>query len=142
MISKSGKHLANATRASNNLNILDDSNDEKCYLSQLNESWLWHRRLGHMSFDNLVQISKKEAVRDLSKLEKPADIVCKDYQMGKQTRTSFKSKDLSYTKPFELVHTDLCGPNRTASLQGEKYFMLLIDDFSRMTWMTFLKEKF
>jgi transposase InsO family protein len=45
-------------------------------------------------------------------------------------------------KPLELVHTDLCGPTRTQSLQGEKYFMFLIDDYSRMTWVTFLKEKY
>jgi transposase InsO family protein len=43
--------------------------------------------------------------------------------------------------PLELVHTDLCGLARTKSLQGEMYFMLLIDDYTRMTWVTFLKNK-
>jgi len=42
---------------------------------------------------------------------------------------------------LELVHIDLCGPTRTQSLQGENYFMLLINDYSRMKWVTFLKEK-
>lgn len=39
------------------------------------------------------------------------------------------------------MHTDLCGPSRVRSLQGDRYFMLLIDDYSRMMWVTFLKEK-
>lgn len=43
--------------------------------------------------------------------------------------------------PLELVHINLCGPTRTTSMQGERYFMLLIDDYSSMTWVTFLKEK-
>ena len=43
--------------------------------------------------------------------------------------------------PIEIVHTDLCGPTRTKILQREYYFMLLIDDYTRMTWLTFLKEK-
>ena len=43
--------------------------------------------------------------------------------------------------PLEIVHTDLCGPTRTKILQGEYYFMFLIDYYTRMTWVTFLKEK-
>ena len=43
--------------------------------------------------------------------------------------------------PLEIVHIDLCGPTITKILQGEYYFMLLIDDYTRMNWVTFLKEK-
>jgi hypothetical protein len=60
----------------------------------------------------------------------------------KTDKNRFKSKEYSTMKPLELVHTDLCGPTRTQSLQGENYFMLLIDDYSRMTWVMFLKEKY
>lgn len=42
---------------------------------------------------------------------------------------------------MELVHIDLCGPTRTQSINGEKYFMLFIDDYTRMVWVTFLKHK-
>ena len=42
---------------------------------------------------------------------------------------------------LELVHMDLCGPTRTKIPQGEYYFMLIIDDYTRMTWLKFLKEK-
>ena len=43
--------------------------------------------------------------------------------------------------PLEIVHTDLCVPTRTKILQGQYYFMLLIDDYTRMTWVAFLEEK-
>ena len=53
-----------------------------------------------------------------------------------------KEKFLLQTyQPLEIIHTDLCGPTRTKIFQGEYYFMLLIDDYTRMTWVTFLKQK-
>ena len=60
----------------------------------VDESWLWHRRLGHLEFDNLVKISKKEAVRDLPKIVKPLNSFCKRCQHGKKTRSSFKKKNI------------------------------------------------
>jgi hypothetical protein len=52
---------------------------------------------------------------------------------------SFKTNEYSTSNPLELVHTDLYVPVRTQNLKGENYFMLLIDDYTRMTWATFLK---
>ena len=43
--------------------------------------------------------------------------------------------------PLEIIHTDLCGPTRTKIMHGDHYFMLLIDDYTRMTWLAFPKEK-
>lgn len=61
--------------------------------------------------------------------------------MGKMTSTSFKSKSFSSEHIIDLVHTDLCGLMRTRILYGYKYFMIFTDDFSRMMWITFFKEK-
>ena len=62
--------------------------------------------------------------------------------MGKLTRTQFKSKNFTSTeKPLQLIHMDLCGPSRKEGTRGERYFMLVIDDYSRLTWVSFLKEK-
>lgn len=97
--------------------------------------------MGHMNFDNLVNINKKEEVRDMPKIIKPSKVVCKQCQHGKQIRVSFKTKEYSTSKPLELVHTNLCGPTRTTRLQDEHYFMFLIDDYTRMTWVQFLKCK-
>ena len=69
----------------------------------VNESWLWHRRLGHLNFDNLVKISKKEVVRDLPKIVKPLNSVCRHYQHGKQTRASCKIKEHMTSHPLEIV---------------------------------------
>ena len=75
-------------------------------------------------------------------MTKPTQNLCDSCRHGKQTRANFKRKEQhSTSKPLELIHTDLCGPARVQSLQGEGYFMLFIDDFTKMVWVTFLKEK-
>jgi transposase InsO family protein len=68
--------------------------------------------------------------------------MCKPYQVGKITRTQFKSKSSTSTeKPLQIIHMDLCGPSRQEGTGKENYFMLIIDDYSRITWVAFLKEK-
>ena len=108
-------------------------NENQGYLSMVDESWLWHKRLGHLSFDNLAKISTKEAVRDLPKVVVPLKSVFKHCQHGKQTRVSFKIKEHMTSHPLEIIHTDLCGPTRTKILQGDNYFIFLIDYYTRMT---------
>ena len=92
-------------------------------MSQIDESLLLHRRMGHMNFDNLVKFSKKGAVRNFPKIIKPPNRVCRHCLHGKQTRTIFKVKEHTTSHPLEIIHTDLCGPIRTKSFQGEFYFM-------------------
>ena len=105
------------------------------------ESWLWYKRMGLIHFDNLVKISKKQVVIEMPEITKPTNVICKHCQHGKQTKVDFKTKEYSTTKPLEIVHTNLCGPMRTKDIEGELYFMLLIDDYTRMTWVYFLKKK-
>jgi hypothetical protein len=106
------------------------------------ESWLWHRRLGHLNFDHLIKLKNLEAVKDLSRISKPQDFMCKPCQVGKLTRTPLNSKSFTSTnKPLQLVHMDLCGPSRQEGIGRENYFMLIIDDYSRLTRVSFLKEK-
>jgi transposase InsO family protein len=137
----SGKLVAKGVRTENNVYILREGREE-FHLSKYNESWLWHRRLGHLHFDHLIKLRNKAAVRDFPEISKPHDIVCKPCQMGKLTRTQFKSKKFpSSSKPLQLVHMDLCGPSRKEGTGKENYFMLVIDDYSRLTWVAFLKEK-
>jgi hypothetical protein len=137
----SGKLVATAARTSSNIYVLSEIGNEKCCLGKADESWLWHRRMGHMHFDNLVKVSKREAVREMLQITKPTNTLCKHCQQGKQTKTRFKSKEYSTTKPLEIVHTDLIGPTTTKVLKGERYFMLLVDDYTRMTVVCFLKNK-
>ena len=123
-------------------NIFDLSTTSKsCLIAQVDESWLWHRRLCHVKFDNIIKISSTQLVRNLPKLIKPTNNICKECQLGKKSRFPFRSKQNCSNEVLELVHTDLCGPSRVKSLQGDRYFMLLIDDYSRLMWVTFLREK-
>jgi hypothetical protein len=137
----SGKLAATAKRTSSNIYVLNKIGNEKCCLGKEDESWLWHRIMGHMHFDNLVKVNKREAVREIPQITKPTNTLCKHCQQGKQTKTRFKSKEYSTTKPLEIVHTNLVGPTTTKGLKGERYFMLLVDDYTRMTAVCFLKNK-
>jgi hypothetical protein len=74
-------------------------------------------------------------------ISKPTNTLCKHCLQGKQTNIKFKSKEYSTTKPLEIVHTDLVGSTRTKGLNGEQYFMLLVDDYTRMIAICFLKKK-
>ena len=107
----------------------------------VDESWLWHGRMGHSKFDNIIKVSKKEVVRDFPKIVKPRNSVCRHRQHGKQTKSNFKTKEHMTSHPLEMVHIDFCGTTRTKILQGEYYFMFLIDNYTRMTWVASLKEK-
>jgi hypothetical protein len=132
--------VATTARTSSNIYVLSEIGNEKCCLEKEDESWLWHRRMGHIHFDNLVKVNKREAVREMPQITKPTNTLCKHCQQGKQTNTRFKSKEYSMTRPLEIVHIDLVGPTKTKGLKGEKDFMLLVDDYTRMTVVFFLKN--
>ena len=103
----------------------------KCLNAFDEDSWLWHRRLGHASFDHLSGINSIESVKGL-KFEK--DHSCGACQLGKQTKSSFKPiKDIMTSRPLELIHMDLFGPTKTKSLNGNRYVFVLVDDFFRFT---------
>ena len=63
-------------------------------------------------------------------------------QQEKQTKISFKSKNIIFTsRPLQLLHMDLIGPSRTMSLGEKLYILVVVDDFSRFTWVIFLSHK-
>jgi hypothetical protein len=67
--------------------------------------------------------------------------ICEAYQLGKQTRVVFP--DIAFKAPskLQLLHTDVCGPMHNESLNGSKYFLLFVDDYSKFCWIYFLKSK-
>lgn len=97
--------------------------------------------MGHINFDNLVRINKKEAIREMLKISKPSNTLREAYRHDKQTKCGFKTKEHFASQPLELIHIDLCGPMGTKGLDGELYFMLMIDDYTRMTTISFIKKK-
>ena len=80
-------------------------------------------------------------VRGLPKLKKPDNTMCKQCQLGKMTKSSFKRKTYTSNEVLELVYTDLFGPIEVQSYKGDRYIMLFVDDYSRMMTVMFLKQK-
>lgn len=105
------------------------------------DSWLWHKRFCHLNFQGLKPLQKNSMVNGLPEIKETID-VCEGCIMGKQHRNSFPRQSTWRTKaPLELIHTNICGKMQTPSLSQYRYFLTFIDDFSRMTWVYFLKEK-
>ncbi|GJW81184.1 retrovirus-related pol polyprotein from transposon TNT 1-94 [Tanacetum coccineum] len=84
------------------------------------KSWLWHRRLSHLNFGSPF-------------------LAC---ERGKSKKASYPPKLVpSDHSKLELLHMDLCGPIRVASINGKKYILVIVDNFSRYTWVYFLCSK-
>lgn len=118
-----------------------DLGKNSSFIAQVEESWLWHKRLCHIKFDNLVKISKHKRVRGLPSLRKPNMGLCKNFQIGKMGKTSFKSKKYYSKEVLEIFHTELCGPIGIKNYSGENFFIVFVDDYSRMMTIMYLKEK-
>ena len=109
--------------------------------AQVDESRLWHRRFGHYNMEVPKYLQKKNLIRDLPILQSGED-VCEPCQLGKQHRESFPSQSSwRAKKKLELIHNDVCGPMQDPSLNNNRYFILFIDDFTRMTWVYFMRHK-
>jgi hypothetical protein len=105
--------IATAARTSSNIYVLSEIGNEKCCLGKEDEGWIWHKIMGHIHFNNLVKVIIKETVREIPQIMKPTNTLCKHCQQGKQTKTRFKSKEYSTTRPLEIVHTDIVGQTTT-----------------------------
>ncbi|GKC39373.1 retrovirus-related pol polyprotein from transposon TNT 1-94 [Tanacetum coccineum] len=106
------------------------------------QAWLWHRRLSHLNFDYINLLSKKDVVIGLPKLKYVKDQLCSSCEVSKAKRSSFKSKTVPSSKGrLNLLHMDLCGPMRVASINGKRYILVIVDDYSKYTWTLFLHSK-
>ncbi|GJR49055.1 retrovirus-related pol polyprotein from transposon TNT 1-94 [Tanacetum coccineum] len=115
-----------------------------CFMAKASptQAWLWHRRLSHLNFDYITLLSKKDVVTGLPKLKYVKDQLCSSCEMSKAKRSSFKTKAVPSSKGrLNLLHMDLCGPMRVASINGKKYILVIVDDYSRYTWTLFLRSK-
>ena len=104
-------------------------------------SKLWHERFGHLNYRSLQTMCKENMVMGLPMVS-CRDCVCSGCVLGKHHRDSFDKRASWHTSaPLQPVHNDLCGPLPVVSFFGCKYFLTFIDDFSRRTWVYFLKLK-
>nr|GEX30684.1 integrase, catalytic region, zinc finger, CCHC-type, peptidase aspartic, catalytic [Tanacetum cinerariifolium] len=115
-----------------------------CLLSKASKtkSWLCHRHLSHPNFGAINHLARQGLVRGLSKLKFEKDHLCSACAMGKSTRKTHKpkSEDTNQEKLY-LLHMYLCGLMRVKSVNGKKYILVIVDDYSRFTWVKFLRSK-
>nr|GEV50745.1 copia protein [Tanacetum cinerariifolium] len=115
-----------------------------CLLSKASKtkSWLWHCRLSHLNFGAITHLARQGLVRGLSKLKFEKDHLCSACAMGKSTKKSHKpkSEDNNQEKLY-MLHMDLCGPMHVESVNGKKYILIIVDDYSRFTWVKLLRSK-
>src|SRR5579875_1494527 len=104
---------------------------------------LWHQRMGHLNVQSLKALPSLVSGLDRSILHGDAlPNTCEGCMMGKQHRHSFpKDGATRASKVLEIVHSDVCGPMRNASIGGARYFVTFIDDFSRKIWVYPIKAK-
>ena len=99
-------------------------------------------RLGRANYKQVAKVSKLEAMVGLTKFGKIEKNVCGPCQLGKQRKSSHpKVNVVATSRPLELLHVDLMGPTRIESMGGKRYIMVVVDNFSRYSWVEFLREK-
>nr|GEX51756.1 ribonuclease H-like domain-containing protein [Tanacetum cinerariifolium] len=106
------------------------------------QSWLWHQSLSHLNFATINNLVKNNLVQGLPKMNFEKGHLCFACEQGKIHRKHHKSKTaFASNKPLYLLHIDLCGPMRVESINGKRYVLVVVDDYSRYTWVFFLHSK-
>nr|GEX26251.1 putative ribonuclease H-like domain-containing protein [Tanacetum cinerariifolium] len=127
-----------------NLKHIIHSGDLTCLFAKatLDESNLWHRRLGHVNFKTINKLVKGNLVRGSPSKVFTNENSCVTCKKGKQHRASCKSKTVSSVdQPLFRLHMDLFGPTFVKSLSKKSYFLVITDDYSRFSWVFFLATK-
>ena len=102
---------------------------------------LWHARLGHVSYHKLKIMMKKAMLKDLPQLDVREDVICAGCQYGKAHQLPYVESKFRAKEPLELVHSDVFGRVKQASISGMRYMVTFIDDYSRYVWVDFMKQK-
>ncbi|GJR95182.1 retrovirus-related pol polyprotein from transposon TNT 1-94 [Tanacetum coccineum] len=146
-VNKEGVDLLTGSQG-NNLYILSlgdmMASSPICLLPKASKSksWLWHRCLSHLNFGAIHHLARHGLIRGLPKLKFEKDHLCSACAMGKSKKKPDKpkSEDNNQEKLY-LLHMDLWGPMRFASVNGKKYILVIVNDYSRVTWVNCLKSK-
>ncbi|GKD95781.1 retrovirus-related pol polyprotein from transposon TNT 1-94, partial [Tanacetum coccineum] len=142
-----GVELIKGSRGSNLYTILveDMMKSSPIYLlskASKNKSWLRHRRLNHLNFGTINELTRKELVRGLPRLKFEKDHLCSACQLGKSKKHTHTPKtENSNLEVLNTLHMDVCRPMRVQTINGKKYILVIINDYSRFTWVKFLRSK-
>nr|GEZ56537.1 retrovirus-related Pol polyprotein from transposon TNT 1-94 [Tanacetum cinerariifolium] len=106
------------------------------------KSWLWHQRLSHLNFNTINDLAKNDLVSGLPKFKNHKEHLCSSCEQGKRKRASHPPKPVPNSRQrLHLLHMDLCRPMRIASINGKRYILVIVDDYSRYNWVHFLRSK-
>nr|GEV46063.1 putative ribonuclease H-like domain-containing protein [Tanacetum cinerariifolium] len=106
------------------------------------KSWLWHQRLSHLNFNTINDLARNDLVAGLPKFKYHKEHLCPSCEQQKSKRASHPPKPVPNSgQRLHLLHMDLCGPMRHASINGKRYVLVIVDDYSRYTWVHFLRSK-
>nr|GFB93828.1 retrotransposon protein, putative, Ty1-copia subclass [Tanacetum cinerariifolium] len=106
------------------------------------KSWLWHQRLSHLNFDTINDLSKNDLISGLPKFKYHKEYLCPSCEQRKSKRASHPPKLVPNSRQrLHLLHMDLCGPMRISSINGKQHVLVIVDDYSRYTWVHFLRTK-
>jgi transposase InsO family protein len=111
------------------------NNQPTCNLT-IKSTDLWRSRLGHLSPSRLRFIAKK--ILNISIQSNNACIVC---PLAKQSRLPFNPCLISSVKAFDIIHCDIWGRYKHPSLFGAYYFLTIVDDYTRFTWIFLMRHK-
>jgi hypothetical protein len=109
-----GKTIVKEVKTPRSVYVLKEGKEKWC-IGKTDGRWIWNKILGHISFNQLVNLGRKYVVQDMPKISKPENPVCKSCHFGKQSRVQFKERENSTNRPLKMIHTYLCVPTSTQS---------------------------
>ena len=104
----------------------------------LDKACLWHCRLGHVNKKRIAQIQKDGV---LETFDLKSDDTCKSCLLGKTTKSPFTGTCERGEGLLDLIHTDVCGPFRTAIRDATRFYVTFTDDYSRYGCIYLIKQK-
>ncbi|CAK9814306.1 Retrovirus-related Pol polyprotein from transposon TNT 1-94 [Anthophora quadrimaculata] len=124
------------------LYIVNQSDNYAMHINSESDNLLrWHQRFGHLNVRDLRKLKSCNMVEGMNLRSNVNNVDCQVCDKGKICQQPFKSSNSKSTVKLGLVHSDICGPMRTESLGGAKYFVTFIDDHTRYTETKMLRNK-
>ena len=106
---------------------------------------LWHRRFGHLGYENLAKLQQHNMVNGISigpeEFKTAGQIPCEPCVKSKQHKEHRPSSESDTKAPLELLHVDVCGPMQVPSLGGSKYIATFLDDYSKLSVVVAIANK-
>jgi len=130
-----------AKRVNNLFYLSEESSPEACTASKDEQIKTWHERLGHLNAKDITSMWKTHVANGIKLDAKPTSINCGTCAAGKLSSSLFSTRNKRASGLLDIIHTDVCGPMRTKSEGGARYFVTFIDDYNRWCEVYFMKNK-